>query len=500
MRHKHYYVDSHEALETRLYRAEFVSRYLDKEMRMYRWVQIPAKLAEQMRQEGLLAEGISGYSYTDTTTNVDMEEFHVDDCILFDDYVAKSKFGGNLSVRMDKDKKPILMVGQDECIFKQFAFSPKCWTANGIRAPIPKDEGLGLMVSAFVSREFGFGMPISQEDLEAVNAKRQGTEYSDKEAAISVQGTAAKKAITKKGEPFVVEFEYGANKQGYWTYEHMIVQMEDCIDVLHHLYPEFEVHFLFDHSCGHDRQRPDGLNANNMSKFYGGVQPKMHDSLIESHDYLGSYNGTLRVGDTQAMVWQEGDVGPYYLSPPERLMTKYDRSMGGDKRKKYKTKDVLVQELEDIAGIRGAKGTKVQLLKLCEQHQIPSFVLVDKIEEGWLGKPKGMLQILFERGFIDPSRPISFYTVDGRKDNLGTVIPDTALRGLMLAQPDFIQEETLLQFHGRQLGVRVDRTPKCHPELAGEGVEYAWGFAKNLYRQRTSLISFFAKEVINLMD
>ena len=82
----------------------------------------------------------------------------------------------------------------------------------------------------------------------------------------------------------------------------MMVQMEDCIDVLHHLYPEFEVHFLFDHSCGHDRQRPDGLNANNMSKFYGGVQPCMHDSLIKSHDYLEPYNGMLRVGDTQAMV------------------------------------------------------------------------------------------------------------------------------------------------------------------------------------------------------
>ena len=30
----------------------------------------------------------------------------------------------------------------------------------------------------------------------------------------------------------------------------------------------------------------------------------------------------------------------------------------------------------------------------------------------------------------------------------------------------------------------IDRTPKCHCELAGEGVKYAWGCAKNHYRRQ----------------
>ena len=38
--------------------------------------------------------------------------------------------------------------------------------------------------------------------------------------------------------------------------------------------------------------------------------------------------------------------------------------------------------------------------------------------------------------------------------------------------------------HGSQLGVTVDRTPKCHPELAGEGIEYAWGAAKLYYQKQ----------------
>ena len=36
---------------------------------------------------------------------------------------------------------------------------------------------------------------------------------------------------------------------------------------------------------------------------------------------------------------------------------------------------------------------------------------------------------------------------------------------------------------GRKMGVLVDRTPKCHCKLAGEGVEYSWGCAKNTYRR-----------------
>ena len=31
------------------------------------------------------------------------------------------------------------------------------------------------------------------------------------------------------------------------------------------------------------------------------------------------------------------------------------------------------------------------------------------------------------------------------------------------------------------MGLLVDQTPKCHCELAIEGIEYSWGCAKNFY-------------------
>jgi hypothetical protein len=55
-------------------------------------------------------------------------------------------------------------------------------------------------------------------------------------------------------------FEYGADSDGYWNYNHMVLQLEDCVNVIMHLYPEYEYLFLFDHSSCHDKQTEDGLN------------------------------------------------------------------------------------------------------------------------------------------------------------------------------------------------------------------------------------------------
>jgi hypothetical protein len=70
----------------------------------------------------------------------------------------------------------------------------------------------------------------------------------------------------------------------------MVVQTEDCIDVMMVLYPSYDYLFLFDHSCGHDKQRDDGLNVENMSKSYGGKQCMIRPILIkEETGCLGTY-------------------------------------------------------------------------------------------------------------------------------------------------------------------------------------------------------------------
>ena len=76
---------------------------------------------------------------------------------------------------------------------------------------------------------------------------------------------------------------------------------------------------MFDHSCGHDHQREDGLNVENMSINFGGKQTFMHDTLIkEKEGYLGLHPRILNPRDVQHMIFQGNDMGPFWLSERDR--------------------------------------------------------------------------------------------------------------------------------------------------------------------------------------
>ncbi len=48
---------------------------------------------------------------------------------------------------------------------------------------------------------------------------------------------------------------------------------------------------------------------------------------------------------------------------------------------------------------------------------------------------------------------------------------------------DFEEEETMLQYMVTKMGVDVDRSPKCHAKIIGEGIEYSWGCMKNHHQR-----------------
>jgi hypothetical protein len=67
-----------------------------------------------------------------------------------------------------------MIVGQDECIFKQYTLVQKSWSdPDGTHALLPKDEGRGVMVSSFVCQELGYATPLSEEQLAKVNRARE---------------------------------------------------------------------------------------------------------------------------------------------------------------------------------------------------------------------------------------------------------------------------------------------------------------------------------------
>lgn len=261
----------------------------------------------------------------------------------------------------------------------------------------------------------------------------------------------------------------------------MIMQVEDYIDCLKAINGEsYQYLFLFDHSNGHDRAAADALKPESIRKTYSGQQPKMQDTTIADASYLGPFQHSkkLNIGDIQHMTYSVNDTGPYYLTPEECEKQKFDRVVG-TKLQKY-TKPDLIMKLK-AKGVRNPKGGMKKLQKMCKANDIAITREVPNIDEGWLDKPKGALQVLFERGWIDPNTEPKEYTMKGKVDEFGNYDTDKSLMNMISQQPDFMHEKTMLQHYCEELGIRSNRTPKAHCEIAGEGIEFDWGFSKLTY-------------------
>ena len=300
-------------------------------------------------------------------------------------------------------------------------------------------------------------------------------------------------------EPTIRLFEYGnsESKQGYWSYEHMVVQLEDIIDMFHCAYGrKYDYLFMFDHSCGHDRMRENGLHVGNMNVSYGGGQKNLHNSKMIDKTYLGEFQypnhqcPQLKVGDTQCFSFTEDDIGPYWMTPQQRNNTRNKQSKGYKTRCKfgYELKKELSEKLK-----RPVTGRINEIKKLAEDYEIEMTLTYEDYIDGWFCAPKGIRQVLFERGFIDINKHKNYTKNGERKIGEITIIDHNFnLTKLMEKAPDFRKELTLLQYHGKEIGIKlglnitVDQSPKCHPEVAGEGIEYTWAQSK-IYLRRLPL-------------
>jgi hypothetical protein len=105
----------------------------------------------------------------------------------------------------------------------------------------------------------------------------------------------------------------------------------------------------------------------------------------------------------------------------------------------------------------------------------------DIVMHGWHQKPKGALQILWERGWIvlKVGDPWSHYTSPGKTSDVGNLMEEMRLDLFMKKQHKLLHEHTQLQaMMGKDMGIIVDRSRKYHCELAGEGIECSSGLRK----------------------
>ena len=78
-----------------------------------------------------------------------------------------------------------------------------------------------MMVSAFVSWEFGIGIKLTKEELKEVNERRMNSEwgfYLSKNEANYIYGSTKKKKITDK-LMLVHFFDVEVNLEVFWKYD-----------------------------------------------------------------------------------------------------------------------------------------------------------------------------------------------------------------------------------------------------------------------------------------
>jgi hypothetical protein len=263
----------------------------------------------------------------------------------------------------------------------------------------------------------------------------------------------------------------GAGNDGYWTLAHAVIQFENFADCCEVMWPGKDVLVSYDNSQNHRGKRSNGLDVKRMNKEFGGAQHDMRASTI-MESVLGEYaNGgnRLEAEASQLMNFAEGDIGPYYYSEAERELRRSDFHPEGQYKNHKLTKkelaDALIEAL-DSPPENLDKKSLVHLRLLAQRHGIAPEITIPKIKEGWMGKPKGLLQICYERGLIDGSLHKSAYS-------------KAQLQEILLDCDDFKNEISLLEWVGKERGIEIIFSAKAYPDDAGFGIEYNWAVAKN---------------------
>jgi hypothetical protein len=316
------------------------------------------------------------------------------------------------------------MVGQDESTFHQFIFSKKQWKGpNGKEFLIRKNEGEIYMASGYTACEFGLGLgslltPHVHNEINETH-RQQKTYLSTVDTEL-IGGSSNKADFPETYDPCLAFFRSGVQHEGYWNSSHAKLQLEDAVDAISTIFSQFDCVFLFDQLPGPTKMRSDSLHMRNMNVSHGRSAEMMHATIIHE---VGPHPRILHVGDNQEMHFVEGGNGPFWMTLAKQAKTKHDRQLGTAKTRN-KTKIELLKNLRQSRhDTTKQRYLKADLLALCGQRNILVTIKECQVKEGWLGKPKGMLQILWERGWIDLTKDVSGrsmrYSKDGKKEDFG---------------------------------------------------------------------------------
>ena len=355
---------------------------------------------DEARKFGFDEQTIEKYLVADT----EIVEFHLDDYLFDRDSI---ELGGNPSIafKSDENNRPVILVFQDEAIYRAYDSSKKFWhevRGGGIKK---KGEGPGVMVSGFLIEELGF-LSLSAEEFEAFKQKQLREGKPEPTFYTTYQG---------RFYPSLYLFEFGKNRDGYWTGDDMLKHTAEFIDFLEFKLPAYQFVFIFDWSSGHAKYPENAPNVKTMNSTFGGKQPLFRPAqILEDFTYAEDFPANLprlKTGMFQHMVFQPDDPAPFYKPNAQ--------------------------------------------------------------PQEYVGKAKGLKQVLFERGLYTPNM-----TLEGDNKNSDDATSMTFVLGNCL---DFKLQKSALAEYIESRGHICDYIPKYHPEL--NPLERCWGMSKRFIRR-----------------
>jgi len=208
-------------------------------------------------------------------------------------------------------------------------------------------------------------------------------------------------------------FEYGANRDGYWNHEHIQEQAEEILDICEHIWGEAVKVIFYFDWSSGHAKMPD--TAWNPSEMNLNYGGQQCAGARESTVLLEDYP-KMKKGEVQYLFFQPEGPGPFYAKP----------------------------------------GTN---------------------PETYVGKPKGLKQLLWERGLWKDGM-----TLDGWRQVRGQRLKcqDLSARKVMKGCLDIMFEKSELQLMIESRGHICEFLPKFHCEL--NPIERVWGRSKQLVR------------------
>ena len=210
---------------------------------------------------------------------------------------------------------------------------------------------------------------------------------------------------------------------------------------------------------------------------WGSKGIRMRDTVVSEN---GAYTATHLIDQPQSLYFKSTDNGHFYLSEEKKAEQKYDRPTG-EQRTRVKTKYELLQHLKREGFKDRVLHTMEQLNTHTNRLHVPLEITEDVIKLGWVGANKGLLQVLWERGFVDEYR-WSEYSIEGKKswrDQDGKIKDQYRpylLQERMNNFGDFKNEKSAMEVLCDELSSKGDNnvylliTPSTTPKLQGRGL------------------------------